>query len=355
MDWRWNAVCTDTLAQRDPQITTDGAGGAIIAWRDGRNGNDDIFAQRINSLGNVLWTSNGVAICNADESQWDPQLATDGSSGAIIAWQDSRSNYWDVYAQRIDADSVVQWASDGAEISTAAGNQDEPQITSDGDGGAIITWQDNRSDADYDTFACRINDYLVPTLLRSCFASYEEPAITITWTLSEIDVGIRFSILRKQLPQETFRKIQNPVIEQSGLFFICADRSCRPGSTYLYRVEVQYEETRRFLFETDPICVPVTFISLNQNYPNPSNPGTTMTFTLPEKAQVNLSVYNMEGKLVRTLVNESMDGGLKEITWDGRNNQGNPVGSGIYLYRLKAGNRILMKKMVHLKWSLPRC
>ena len=93
---------------------------------------------------------------------------------------------------------------------------------------------------------------------------------------------------------------------------------------------------------------PLAF-SLEQNVPNPFNPTTTISFTLPEKARANLSIFNVEGKLVKTLVDDVMGEGLKEVTWDGFDSRGIPVSSGVYFYRLKAGKEVLTKKMVVLE------
>jgi hypothetical protein len=88
---------------------------------------------------------------------------------------------------------------------------------------------------------------------------------------------------------------------------------------------------------------------LYQNYPNPFNPSTNISFTLPGETNTILSVYNIEGRLVKTLVNESLGGGLQTISWDGTDARGNPVSSGVYLYRLRAGGNVMTKKMILLK------
>jgi hypothetical protein len=86
-----------------------------------------------------------------------------------------------------------------------------------------------------------------------------------------------------------------------------------------------------------------------QNYPNPFNPYTTIAFTLPRAAYVRVSVFDVEGKLVTTLVNAIRDEGPNEITWDGTDDRGNPVHSGVYFCRLQAGKKMLTKKMVMIK------
>ncbi len=94
--------------------------------------------------------------------------------------------------------------------------------------------------------------------------------------------------------------------------------------------------------------VPQAF-ALHQNVPNPFNPSTVIRFDLPRAAHVGLHIYDVSGRLVRTLVDTEMDAGCKEIHWDGRDGGGRRVASGIYFYRLVAGNFVQTKKMVLLR------
>ncbi len=94
--------------------------------------------------------------------------------------------------------------------------------------------------------------------------------------------------------------------------------------------------------------LPNTF-TLHQNYPNPFNPHTTIQFELaPGSHQVKLVIYDVAGKLVRTLVDHVQHGGSYPVVWNGRNNTGKPVASGIYIYRLYVGQHIQSKRMVLL-------
>jgi len=151
------AISTAAGDQNSPTIVTDNNGGAIITWYDYRSGNYDIYAQRINASGVVQWTADGVPISTAANSQERPAIVSDGSGGAIVTWYDYRSGtYSDIYAQRIDANGNVLWTTNGMAISTAANNQYYPQIVSDGSGGAIITWEDYRS-GNWDIYGQRID------------------------------------------------------------------------------------------------------------------------------------------------------------------------------------------------------
>ena len=160
VQWTADGVAISTAAndQLYPAIVSDGSVGAIIAWRDFRGGtSSDIYAQRINASGVVQWTADGVAISTAANDQTSPNIVSDGSGGAIIAWEDRRGSNPDIYAQRINSSGVVQWTADGVAISTAANDQLSPTIVSDGAGGAIITWEDHRGGLNSDIYAQRIN------------------------------------------------------------------------------------------------------------------------------------------------------------------------------------------------------
>jgi len=94
--------------------------------------------------------------------------------------------------------------------------------------------------------------------------------------------------------------------------------------------------------------VPKTY-GLNQNSPNPFNPTTRISFALPAAGEVRMSVFNVLGQQVKELVNGAMDAGVHEVIWDGKDNNGTSVASGIYFYKINANNFVATKKMVLLK------
>ena len=156
-------ICAANQDQRDYRAISDGAGGAIVVWGDNRNEypGGDIYAQRVDASGQVLWTVDGIPICTAINVQAYPDICSDGAGGAIITWRDSRnysSTGVDIYAQRINASGVAQWTSNGVVICAESGDQMDPRIISDGSGGAIITWTDYRnSTTAWDIYAQKIN------------------------------------------------------------------------------------------------------------------------------------------------------------------------------------------------------
>ncbi|MDP2806574.1 MAG: FlgD immunoglobulin-like domain containing protein, partial [bacterium] len=93
----------------------------------------------------------------------------------------------------------------------------------------------------------------------------------------------------------------------------------------------------------------ITPFVLQQNAPNPFKQVTTIDYQLAQPGQVNLKVYNIAGQLVKTLVSGQVGAGQHSIKWDGRDNTGNKVSSGIYIYRLQAENKDVTRKLVLLR------
>jgi hypothetical protein len=151
-------VCVAPNEQTYPQVISDGTGGALIAWNDNRAGSTgDLYAQRLDPVGSRLWGPNGVAVCTAVGSQGTPGLVSDGAGGVILVWDDVRSGTYDVYAQRISGAGVAQWTANGVAIATATANQRNPVIVSDGAGGAIMAWEDTRFTTAGDLYGQRVN------------------------------------------------------------------------------------------------------------------------------------------------------------------------------------------------------
>ena len=94
--------------------------------------------------------------------------------------------------------------------------------------------------------------------------------------------------------------------------------------------------------------VPIEF-TLSQNYPNPFNPSTTISFDLPKESNVEISVFNIKGQKVKTMMNDVLPAGNHSVVWNGKNNNNESVSSGIYFYRITAGDFTDTKKCIILK------
>ncbi len=248
VQWTANGIviCGASSTQQLPQIVSDDAGGAIITWEDSRNGasNQDIYAQRVNSAGTVQWTANGVAISIASNNQNSTQIVSDGLGGAIITWRDYRNgSTWDIYAQRVNSTGSVQWTTDGIAISTASNNQIAHRSVSDGLGGAIITWQDYRSGSNYDIYAQTVTkDGALLIELLSFDAIAKDGYILLLWeTATEID-NAGFHLWRSEKKDGEYTRITGFIIPSQGgptqgARYEYRDFSIVPEKQYFYKLE----------------------------------------------------------------------------------------------------------------------
>lgn len=145
-------VCVDILSsQENIAMCSDDAGGAIIVWQDYRNPTGpDLYAQRIDGAGTCLWQANGVPVCTAADQQREVEIILDGQNGVIIAWADWRDpdpiSYSFIYAQRIDEAGNMLWQYNGIPVDTSSGFSHYPSAINDCNGGVYLVWQSARRD-----------------------------------------------------------------------------------------------------------------------------------------------------------------------------------------------------------------
>jgi choice-of-anchor B domain-containing protein len=153
-------------------------------------------------------------------------------------------------------------------------------------------------------------------------------------------------------PTEVARYDTYPQNDNSG-FAGCWGAYPFTGSDYVYASDMNGKLTvLKFSLPTgiDEATNPLpATMDLSQNYPNPFNPMTQIKFQLSEAAAVELSVYDMQGRLVRTLIDEIYGPGVHNVVWNGRDSYGQPVASGQYIYRLKSEQQVLSRTMTLVK------
>jgi hypothetical protein len=140
--------------------------------------------------------------------------------------------------------------------------------------------------------------------------------------------------------------IRIDTIGMGGTDFVYTDRVA-PG-TYSYQIGV-VDADGEFMSQVANVTVSAFAVAIDQNIPNPFNPATTIRYTMAERSNVTINVYDASGRLVRTLVDGARDAGAHDVMWDGRDNNNSPVTSGVYFYRLTTGTHSESKKMVLLK------
>jgi hypothetical protein len=189
----------------------------------------------------------------------------------------------------------------------------------------------------------------VSTFLQGCSGALRGTGVELMWELSEVDAGIEFFVSRSE-NGAAFIPLDMVGLARNGLAFRYADSRVEPGKSYVYKVEYSLGGTSRLLFISEEIRTPAALLALHQNHPNPFNPSTTISFTLPAGCAVRLDVYDVSGRLVRRLIDgERRGAGLNDVEWNGRDASGGAAVSGIYVYRLVAGKETLSRKMVLIR------
>jgi hypothetical protein len=142
-------------------IATDGLGGTVYCWTDGRTDTSLVYVQRLDANGNALWTPNGVVCGRHDTNASGPVVVGAGDGSAIVAWYDLRNGaVADIWAGGASPDGQTLWgARNGVPVVHSLFDKSNLRVVSDGAGGAVYTWSETRTPAPYRTYAQRINAY----------------------------------------------------------------------------------------------------------------------------------------------------------------------------------------------------
>ncbi|NOY57730.1 MAG: T9SS type A sorting domain-containing protein, partial [Calditrichaeota bacterium] len=194
---------------------------------------------------------------------------------------------------------------------------------------------------------------LVPTSveLSNFQAAPGVGGIQLDWQTRSENSNVGFNVLRSEKTNGAYKRINATILPpRSDGSYHFVDENAQAGVTYYYKL--QDVDRSGAITEHGPVSAALALpdkLSLAQNYPNPFNPTTTITFELPQSQQVRLVIYNLSGQIIRTLVNETVRAGVHKVVWTATAENGATVPSGIYYYRLTAGDKVFTKKLLLLK------
>jgi hypothetical protein len=150
------ALCNLPSHQSNPNINYRN-GKVVVIWNDSRNGNTDIYAQMLDTSGNVLWTNNGVPVVTNSFTQNDGKVALTASGESFVVYQDSSAGNWNIMAQKLSASGTRMWSNTGTVVCNAGYDQKNPRLELTSDGGIYVVWQDKRNGANNDIYCQKIN------------------------------------------------------------------------------------------------------------------------------------------------------------------------------------------------------
>ena len=299
-----------------PEVSLDSSGNFMVAWEDERDGQDWIYLQRYSRDGTGLGANFAVHSGKTNSSQRDPDLDLSQTGEFVVVWVESH----EVRAQRYDS-SATPIGINIVIVDNPSSFPENPQVKMTDDGYFVVTWTDHRGEGS--------DVYFRPYLGGSPLG----PGGAVN-----TDAGQALQI--------------SGGIDLWGtyLYSVWADNRTAGNGYDIYFNTINFKETA-VEDEEEERGLPQKF-TLHQNHPNPFNPNTRIKFVVRNgqaPLHVSLKIYNIRGQLVKTLIEEEKPPGDYGVIWEGRNNEGKEVASGIYFYQLTVKDRTFTRKMLLLR------
>ncbi len=197
------------------------------------------------------------------------------------------------------------------------------------------------------------DDSLIPVELMSFSAHSSDGVVILRWATASETENIGFNVYRSADEQGIYQRINTDMIQGAGNSareqrYEYIDATVTPGQAYFYKLaDVDYNGKLTF---HGPVSIQVTplpeTMHLEQNFPNPFNPMTTIRYELSTPGEVLLAIYNLAGQEIRRLVSGQQEAGSHAVVWDGLDNNGMAAASGVYISRLVAQGQRIEKKLV---------
>ncbi len=299
-------------------------GGGIEAWN---NGHPEV----INS---IIWNNTPTAV------------SLFGSGGIDITYSDIEDG-WDGEGN-IDANPIFVDADNGDYTLQSPNSPciDAGTAELDGDGTEDIT--------DYSGSAPDMGAFESNLAAPTGFQYYLQSESVMLWWNPSTDENFQYFLLERSTDDQFVENVVSNYLVDSYY----TDEDLEFNTEYFYRVSSystdwsEYSETISVVLEDLDISngdnMPISY-KIHQNHPNPFNPVTTIRYDLPEDGLVNITIYDMMGRQINTLVSIVQQAGFKSIKWDATDSFGKPVSAGVYLYSIEVGEFRQTKKMVLLK------
>lgn len=343
--WTANGVpvCVTPSSQTRPALVADGAGGALATWNDT---NGMVFVARLNANGASPkgWAANGVVACASATNRGDPAITSDAAGGAYVAWTDGRKGKadTDLYAQHVTGAGEIAkgWDASGNEVCVRPNRQENPVIAQDGSGGAIVAWQDSReieTSIDPLVFAQRLAaDGVVPIQVAAVRSEAQPDRIRIEWFAGALDDPGPVVERRDGL----WSAIGIARNRGTGLYEY-EDATVRPGTRYAYRLAFGAGERRETAGEIELETPPLRTLSVESVSPNPGRGTFTVSFALEGAAPARLEVVDLAGRVVET---RAIAGAGRAVLGGERR-----LPAGVYLVRIAQGSRTATARAVVLR------
>jgi hypothetical protein len=323
----WNIQVSDTVGWMDyPKLTSDGRNGAYCTWLRSSSmtaGDYRVQAQHVAADGSVLFRPGGMSVSTLGGLQAQSRPLSDQAGNLIVIWIQTVDVTFerDVYAQKFSPDGAYLWADSGVAVCNRPGGQINPAVLSDNGDGAFVAWLDN----DYNWA------HVGATHLNADGTSGPDPY----W------VANTGGIISDSVAEVYDSPLLVPGADNSAIVLWSQDlgqSTERSFDCYAQRI------VAASLGSGPEFILHPSAFNLSQNFPNPFNPTTRISFDLAKAGLTKLTLFNLLGQEVATLTNTYLTAGTHQVEWDAA-----ALASGVYVYRLESGSFTASKKMVLLR------
>jgi hypothetical protein len=300
----------------DYSLISDGGGGGIFYYFNHVNFNYKFYIQRTNNKGAILWGENGIFVDTKIPMKYMTSIVQDKENGAYISWIDSNYSY---HYNRIDSNGNLLWNDLDLSFGTFNGVRN---LLSDQQSNVLLFFSDQLgSDKGFIQKLDKSNKLLWSQnhVLYSNSSNRDSDPIVI----SDNDNGVIITWYERYS------------YERWGIFAQRINKNGELGCITSVKSNQKRDNLSQY--------------GLFQNYPNPFNSQTTIQYKLPESGKVKLTIFNLNGKEVKTLFNKVQTKGNYQTSWKGRNNDRADVTSGIYLCQLNVNDKVTTKKLILAK------
>lgn len=334
-----------------------------IVWFDNRDGNTEIYYKKSIDCG-LSWGED-LRLSNTPRQSFMPAVAVSGSV-VHVAWYDSTAGNWEIYYKR-SIDGGLTWGAD-TRLTYNSSSSINPSISVSGSIVHLV-WSDNRTKTSDIYYKRSTNGGLTwgsdTRIYKSNYSrqypsiAVEGSSVNIVWMqyviggpeiyyTNSVNAGVSWSKSETKLSNSSGDASVSSIAVLNGNVNVLW-RDTRDGNWEIYYKRfVNAPKGNPTGITNNNSGIPNEF-SLSQNYPNPFNPTTSIKFDLPKTGFVTLSIYDMLGREVKSLVNENMSAGSYTVNWNVHQGGSATFSSGIYFYKIQAGEFTEVKKMTLLK------
>ncbi|AFH48059.1 5'-Nucleotidase domain protein [Ignavibacterium album JCM 16511] len=348
-NFKWGSegklVTTKRGQNSNPQFAVSNKN-IFVSWVNEYGNDKNIYAQLFDFKGNKIWKENGTTVIEYEGDQFGQKVIYDNREKYIIAWIDRRftKQFGNIYAQKVNSTGELQWTNTGVDLGTYTDSEKSYlNLLPDEQGGAIAIFKDKREKKSeiYGQKIYSTGTYAGQILGLKC--EPEVDTVKVFWYAANENDDVVYEVQRKLNAEENWQTVEE-IKKGNSATINYYEYKDSPNSEGLisYRV-IQKSKGNQQISETVTLELinETSDYTLLQNVPNPFSETTSISFILPKEEYVEIEIYDVKLNQLGTITQKIFPAGKNTVSFDAKR-----LGPGVYFYKMKAGDFVSVKKMV---------